>query len=161
MDGNVKGQRVRGSLLAVARELRGRQTGAEQRLWQHLRAHRLDGHHFRRQQPIGPYIADFFCAVGRLIVEVGGPIHGDQVEYDRERDDHLAAHGLRVLRFSNDAVLRDTEHVLSVIRHALSPAPLPSPRRGRVAPRRGEGSVHGGEGPEPQRVRHHSMKGQP
>jgi very-short-patch-repair endonuclease len=129
MDGVVKGQRVTRPQLEAARELRGRQTGAEQHLWQYLRAHRLDGHHFRRQQPIGPYIVDFFCAASHLVVEVDGAIHEDQLEYDRERDNYLAAHNLRVLRFRNDIVLGSTESVLASIRLALSIVP-PSPSQG-------------------------------
>jgi very-short-patch-repair endonuclease len=105
----------------VARGLRQRQTPAEQRLWLHLRGGQLDGRRFRRQQPIGPYIADFYCAAAKLVVEVDGPIHERQVEYDRERDAYLAAHDLRVLRFTNQAVLYDLDTVLRAILHAIAP----------------------------------------
>ena len=140
VDGMGKGQRVTGPHLGAARQLRGRQTRAEQHLWQLLRAHRLDGHHFRRQQPVGPYIVDFFCAADHLIIEVDGAIHEDQVEYDRERDDYLTAHNLRVLRFSNEAVLHDTGSVLEAIRRSLSTA-LPSPSQGGGSPPQRRGGV--------------------
>lgn len=116
-------------------------TPAEEHLWQHLRAHRLDGHHFRRQQPIGPSIVDCFCAAGRLVVEVGGAIHAERVEYDRERDAYLAAHALTVRRFTNDTVLHDTARVLAAIRHTLntSPAHPPASRYGHIQSRAEDG----------------------
>lgn len=94
---------------------------AAQRLWAHLRSGQLDGHRFRRQQPLGPYILDFYCATARLVIELDGPIHDTQREYDRERDAYLAAHGLRVLRFTNDAILNDLDGVLRTIRQAMAP----------------------------------------
>ena len=117
----IRNQRTSRPHLAVARALRRRQTPAEQRLWQHLRAGQLDGHRFRRQQPLGPYIADFYCVTARLIIELDGPIHETQREYDRERDAYLAAHDLRILRFPNAAILDDLEGVLRIIRHAPAP----------------------------------------
>ena len=115
----VRGQRISTPQLAAARDLRARQTPAEQYLWHHLRAGRLDGYRFRRQQPLGPYILDFYCAAAKLVIEVDGPVHAHQREYDRVRDVFIAAHGLHVLRFSNDAVLSGIEGVLSAIRRAL------------------------------------------
>ena len=116
----IRNQRTSRPHLAAARALRRRQTPAEQRLWQHLRAGQLDGHRFRRQQPVGPYITDFYCAIARLIVELDGPIHEIQREYDRERDAYLAAHDLRILRFTNDAILDDLDTTLRTIRHTLA-----------------------------------------
>jgi very-short-patch-repair endonuclease len=54
--------------------------------WQHLRANQLNGLHFRRQQIIDGFIADFYCHVARLVIEVDGEIHQQQAEYDAERD---------------------------------------------------------------------------
>ncbi len=116
----VRSQKVPEPLLAAARTLRSRQTPAEQYLWQHLRASQLDGHRFRRQQPVAPYIADFYCTMARLIIELDGPIHETQREYDQERDAYLAAHDLRILRFPNDAILNDLDSALRTIRHALA-----------------------------------------
>ena len=120
MSGLIRRQAVPQPHRDAARALRRCQTPAEQILWQHLRAGRLDGHRFRRQQPVGPYIADFYCAAARLIVELDGPIHDRQVEYDRERDAYLAAHDLRILRFTNDAILDDRDTTFRTIRHAIA-----------------------------------------
>ncbi|MFN8516048.1 MAG: DUF559 domain-containing protein [Thermomicrobiales bacterium] len=116
MAGPVRWRRASRPLLEAARELRTRQTPMERRLWEQLRTGRLDGLGFRPQQPIGPYIVDFYCSAAKLVIEVDGGIHEEQVEYDRERDIYLAAHGLCVLRFANEAVLRDLESVLAAIR---------------------------------------------
>ncbi len=118
----IRNQHTSEPQLAVVRDLRRRQTSAEQRLWLHLRGGQLTGMRFRRQQPIGPYIVDFYCASVRLVIEVDGPIHDEQVEYDRERDAYLAAHDLRILRFTNDAVFSDQDAVLRTIRHTIAPS---------------------------------------
>src|SRR5687768_7995127 len=69
----------------TAREFRRSTTASEAILWEHLRGRRLSGYRFRRQQPIGPYVADFFCSTAGLIVEVDGAVHDQQQEYDLER----------------------------------------------------------------------------
>ncbi|MFD0934592.1 endonuclease domain-containing protein [Methylobacterium trifolii] len=98
--------------------LRRTQTEPEKRLWWHLR-HRLPvaGSHFRRQVPIGAYVADFCCLAARLIVEVDGDRHGfdAQAAYDARRTDALAAQGFRILRFTNADVMRDVDVVLDTI----------------------------------------------
>lgn len=116
----IRYQRTSRPQLDAARDLRRRQTPAEGCLWAYLRAGQLDGYRFRRQQPVGPYIADFYCAVARLAVELDGPIHERQREYDAEHDAYLAAHGLRVLRFTNDAALNNLDATLNTIRVALA-----------------------------------------
>jgi very-short-patch-repair endonuclease len=133
----VRGKRVNPPQLAAARDLRSRQTPAEQYLWQHLRAGRLNGLRFRRQQPLGPYILDFYCASAKLVVEVDGPIHHTQIDYDRERDSYLIAHDLRVLRFTNDAVLNDLTSVLRSIRDASVQSYTISSQGRVAAPQRG------------------------
>ena len=65
---------------AKARGLRKNPTEAERLLWQHLRLRQLRGHKFRRQQPLGPYIVDFVCLEKRLVIEVDGGQHSEQVE---------------------------------------------------------------------------------
>lgn len=60
------------------------------------------GWRFRRQEPIGPYIVDFVCVTGRLVIEMDGEGHGGP--YDRQRDAYLERLGFRVLRFENDAL---------------------------------------------------------
>ena len=91
-------------------------TGAEATLWAQLRANRLDGLRFRRQQVIEGFIVDFYCDILRLIIEVDGPIHDVQFEADREREDALTGRNPRVLRFTNDEVMHDLPGVLAQIR---------------------------------------------
>jgi very-short-patch-repair endonuclease len=102
-------------LLQRARELRTAQTSAEVILWECVRDRRLLSAKFRRQHPIGQYIADFYCHAVRLVVEVDGEIHNLQQAEDAARDAWMQQHGLRVLRFTNDEVLNRLEGVLEVI----------------------------------------------
>ncbi|WP_245437178.1 endonuclease domain-containing protein [Mesorhizobium helmanticense] len=89
-------------------------TEAEDRLWQELRDRRLDGIKFRRQMPVGKYIADFVCVGSGLIVEIDGSQHAES-ESDRVRGADLKAIGLGVLRFWNDDVLKDINGVCDTI----------------------------------------------
>jgi len=100
---------------ARARELRKAQTPVERRLWWRLRKLQLDGLHFRRQYPIGRFIVDFYCDRHRLIIELDGPSHDEQVEYDKERTAWLKAHGYRIIRFTNKQVRNNLEGVLEAI----------------------------------------------
>jgi adenine-specific DNA-methyltransferase len=104
---------------ARARELRKNPTQAESVLWKHLRYRQLDGHKFRRQVPIGPYIADFMSLENRLIIEVDGGHHPDRAAYDSERTTWLQSQGFCVLRFWNNQVLQDIESVKEAILKAL------------------------------------------
>jgi very-short-patch-repair endonuclease len=111
-----------------ARRLRREMTDAERRLWQHLRAGRFDGLKFRRQHPVPPYVADFCCVSVRLIVELDGSQHCEEIDTARTR--YLGSQGWRVMRFWNNDVLLQTEAVLDAIWNAindrtLSPTPLP------------------------------------
>jgi len=87
-------------------------TQEEKILWQHLRANGLNGLHFRRQQIIDGFIADFYCHAARLVIEVDGEIHQQQTEYDAERDRVLLARGLRLLRIKNEEVRQNLNSVL-------------------------------------------------
>jgi very-short-patch-repair endonuclease len=100
-----------------ARKMRSAQTSAEGLLWNVLRAHRLDGLGFRRQQPMGPYIADFVCHEARLVVEVDGATHGESenVARDLRRDRWFADRGYETLRVTNDDVRRDLAAVADMI----------------------------------------------
>jgi very-short-patch-repair endonuclease len=102
-----------------ARALRVRLTEAERHLWQRLRRKQLAGHRFRRQVPVGGYIADFVCLEAQLVIELDGGQHQQQSAYDERRDRAIAEQGFRVLRFWNDQVFRETDAVLSVILAAL------------------------------------------
>ena len=102
-----------------ARQLRRSATAAEKLLWTYLRDRRLDGIKFRRQQPLGPYFADFFSEEALLVVEADGAVHVERSDHDRARDDWLRLAGLLVVRLSNDEILDDTQAALERIRCAL------------------------------------------
>jgi very-short-patch-repair endonuclease len=112
-------------------------TDAEQRLWKHLRLKQVDGRHFRRQVPIGPYVVDFACLEAKVLIEVDGGQHAEALDYDASRTSWLEAHGYQVLRFWNNDVLSNTDGVLSLIRETLltapgaTPHPNPPPQGGR------------------------------
>lgn len=120
----VIGQRVTGWKKERARELRSEATISERLLWQHLRARRLQGLHFRRQQVIDGYIADFYCHSEGLVIEVDGSVHSMQEDYDSQRDDQLKSRGLRILRFSNSDVENLLPEVLDQIVSACQPSSL-------------------------------------
>ncbi|MGO1462833.1 MAG: endonuclease domain-containing protein [Marinobacter sp.] len=101
-----------------AKHLRQNMTDAEKKLWYYLRAYRLNGKRFRRQQPLGRYIVDFVHLGSKVIVEADGGQHNDS-ESDKERDAWLRSLGFEVLRFWNHDILRQTDVVLSVIYEAL------------------------------------------
>ena len=105
---------------AIARKLRGSMTDAERKLWQALRQRQLDGHKFRRQQLIGNYVADFVCLEQKLIVEIDGGQHAEQVSSDATRTKWLEARGYRVLRFWNNEILGNMDGVLQAISDALA-----------------------------------------
>ncbi|WP_342740154.1 endonuclease domain-containing protein [Bradyrhizobium sp. B117] len=110
-----------------ARHLRAALTDAERTLWYRLRARRLNGYKFVRQEPIGPYTVDFICREARLIVEVDGGQHANNPR-DAVRDKWLADRNYRILRFWNNDVSRNLAGVLETIVTALAEAP-PHPDR--------------------------------
>ncbi len=130
----VRGQKINPDKHQRAKALRRNMTPAEQRLWSALRRNQLDGFHFRRQQIIDGFIVDFYCHAAGLVVEVDGPIHDRRSEYDAGRDRALAARGLRILRFRNEEVMQEMEHVLERIRAALDLTPRPPSLRGKGEP---------------------------
>src|SRR4051794_3823712 len=93
----------------LARELRANTTTAERKLWRLLRNKQFAGLKFRRQQPIGPYIADFYCSTAKLVIELDGEQHAEAgaLERDQARTKWLQAHGYRVLRLWNADLLGD------------------------------------------------------
>jgi very-short-patch-repair endonuclease len=107
-------------LKARARGMRHEPTPAEEKLWQQLRGGQL-GVKFRRQHSIDRYIADFVCLSHKLIVELDGSGHlePDQADYDSGRSAMLAELGYRVLRFSNEQALNQTETTLAAIKARL------------------------------------------
>jgi len=95
----------------LAREFRKNLTSDEDFLWECLRARRLHGFKFRRQHPIGRYIADFYCKEASLVIELDGKTHlkKGRKTYDRIRDEELSLRGLRVLRVTNEGLIEDSE----------------------------------------------------
>ncbi|HEX9386611.1 MAG TPA: endonuclease domain-containing protein [Anaerolineales bacterium] len=135
----VRGQTVSYEMHERAKKLRRAMTPAEKILWKELRTNKLNGLHFRRQQIIDGYFADFYCHQHALIVEVDGSIHEIQEEYDAERDAHLIGRGFRILRFKNEDIFKNLPAVLKKIVEACSLADSPFPK--------GKGA--GGIGQEP------------
>ena len=112
-----------------ARRLRREQTDAERKLWSKLRDRRLCGAKFRRQHPIGSFVADFCCIETKLIIELDGGQHVENADADDERTSYLAGQGYRVLRFWDHEVLKDVNAVIEVIVQASRrPHPNPLPR---------------------------------
>jgi very-short-patch-repair endonuclease len=109
--------------LAFARRLRREPPATERLLWKLLRDRRLDGLKFRRQVPLGRYVADFVCMRHRLIIEADGPHHEDSLT-DGERDAWLRGQGFRVLRFTNGAIQGSPDAVLNQILATTLPSPL-------------------------------------
>ena len=126
----------------MARRLRANQTGAEITLWGELRKLETKGTHFRRQAPIGPYVADFACLASRLIIELDGSQHAD--EPNKSKDDArtcwLETEGYRVLRFWNNDLTENIDGVMETIYAALygsreaEPMPLKHERRAKDHP---------------------------
>lgn len=113
-------------LRQYAKALRSNMTEAESALWYHLRARRFCNIKFYRQKIIGNYIADFISLNPRVIIELDGSQHAEQMEYDRIRTEFLEKQNFTVIRFWNDEILRNIEMVLDVIFDVLH-RELPSP----------------------------------
>jgi very-short-patch-repair endonuclease len=103
----------------LARKLRSNMTDAEHRLWQALRDRLVEGHRFRRQVPLGPYIVDFCCVQLGLVIEADGSQHSES-KSDQLRDAWLAEQGYRVLRFWNVAIQKDFEGAMESILRAVA-----------------------------------------
>ena len=127
-----------------ARQLRKDMTDAERFAWQRILYRQIGGHKFRRQAPIGPFIADFICHECRLIVELDGGQHAEQREKDDSRTRWFENQGYRVLRFWNHEILQEWDAVAEVIWRHVQSSPQPSPTRG-------EGAMHPPPQPSPTR----------
>jgi very-short-patch-repair endonuclease len=118
---------IDGVTLQRSRELRRDATDAETKLWYALRARAFGDFKFRRQYPIGKFIADFCCVSKKLIVELDGSQHAEQQGHDQERTSWFEKHGYRVIRFWNFEVAESLADVLDRIEAALDGATAPSP----------------------------------
>jgi len=103
---------------SLAKQMRRNPTSNEAGLWELLRRRQLNGLKFRRQAPIGRYVADFVCYQRRLIVEADGPQHEDNGAHDLVRDTWLRDQGFLVLRFPNEMIATNKDAVLNAIRQA-------------------------------------------
>lgn len=119
---------------SFALHLREEMTDAERLLWAALRAKQIGGLRFRRQQPIGPYIVDFFSPAAELVVELDCGQHGsaETVIYDERRTRWLQEHGYRVMRFANREVLRERARVVGAIVHHIEEHDIPLPENARA-----------------------------
>jgi very-short-patch-repair endonuclease len=115
-------------LIAFARDMRKNPTDAEKKLWWLLRRGQLEGFHFRRQVPVAGYIVDFCCLSAGLGVEADGIQHGDDgaVRYDRQRDEALLRKGIRIMRFSDENILKYPQAVQEEIYRRLVETPARS-----------------------------------
>jgi very-short-patch-repair endonuclease len=139
---------------ANARALRRGMTDSERRLWSRLRMEQL-GVKFRRQHPLGNYIADFACLSPKLIIELDGSQHADQLDYDAARDEFFRNQGFVVLRFASNEPFVNLEGVVTFVAAALVaggvPPSQPSPERGRSdTPPPSQPSPEGGRSIQPK-----------
>lgn len=109
---------------AKARALRRKMTKAEVLLWGALRKRAVNDARFRRQHPVGPYIADFACPAARLVIEVDGYTHWteEQLAHDARRTKYLEAEGWKVVRLSNTDIYENMDGVWSFIAAQLPPS---------------------------------------
>jgi very-short-patch-repair endonuclease len=126
---------IQRKMLGLAREFRKEPTQSEDILWQALRGKKLDGIKFRRQQPVGYFVVDFYNSVYRLVVEVDGLIHESQQEADASRQQILEELGLTVLRIKAEVVEKNLPMTLNLIRDRIqqiqnSPSPFMGEGRG-------------------------------
>ncbi|MBI3336932.1 endonuclease domain-containing protein [Candidatus Peregrinibacteria bacterium] len=105
--------------ISFARTLRTNQTTIEKIIWKQLRARRFHHLKFRRQVPIGPYIADFYCAEHNLIIEIDGGVHALQQKYDCDRDTYLRKNGYTLIRINNSFVKEWSIETLEKIGRAV------------------------------------------
>ena len=123
-----KGTKPTRAIVQCARELRQDETEAERLLWENLRGRRFHGLKFRRQHPIGRFVADFYCPALKLVIEVDGDVHDEFAVHrrDLERTTWLHEAGLRVIRIPNDEVMSDLPAALRRIAVAIGVAPVSS-----------------------------------
>lgn len=119
--GIIKNQQVTPAKIDRSRDLRATMTPAEREFWDMVRNRRMCGLKFRRQQIIDGFIIDFYCDSLGLCVEIDGGVHdsGERKDYDRNRDNALRLRGLKILRFTNDEVLKNRDYVVERLKGAM------------------------------------------
>jgi very-short-patch-repair endonuclease len=131
VNGIIKYQKVSQEKIELSRRLRKSMTAAECEFWKMVRGRRMYGLRFRRQQIVDGFIVDFYCNSLCLCVEIDGVIHKseEQIKYDTLRTEALRLHGLKIIRFANEDVLRDKDLIRERLKELTSPpAPLPRER---------------------------------
>jgi len=115
-------------LFRLANEMRNNPTNAEKKLWNQIRPFRSEGFVFRRQHPIGIFVADFYCHKLKLVIEVDGEIYDSEEarEHDDGRTDLLERFGLKVFRFTNEQVINNQDYVLGQIKIFITEQSSPS-----------------------------------
>ena len=132
-------QKVPRYVVEIAKRLRQRPTDAEEILWACLRNRGTAGAKFRRQHPLGRYIADYYCQEAGLAIELDGGVHDTaaQAEYDAIRQEEIEQRGVKVLRIKNAEVINDLPATLQRISEALrTRRPRPLSLRERDGPSR-------------------------
>ena len=122
------------NLVVPSRQLRKEQTRHEKKLWRFLRSRQVGNLKFRRQHVIGSYITDFCCIENKVVIELDGGGHGEdlQKEKDQRRDEFLVQEGWRVVRIWNSDIDENLEGVMEQVWQIVnSPSPQPSPQRER------------------------------
>ena len=138
-------------MISRARQLRQQASPIEDRVWGFLRNGHLDGLKFRRQHPLGRYVADFYCHAHQLVIEIDGPSHNDQEEHDHGRTLWLNQNGYRVIRFTNHDVLSNPNGMREAIREACRGTGPLTRRSAPTSPKgRGEQATSSRDGIEQQ-----------
>ncbi len=114
-----KRHRIPPKMTERARDLRRESTFPERLLWGRLRDGQLHGIRFRRQHVIGPYVVDFYCPSGDLVIELDGHSHDTTAQADLQRQEYLKGQGCRIVRFGNDEVVDNIDGVLEAISNAV------------------------------------------
>ena len=109
--------------LEFQRRVRHEPTEPEKKLWSALRNRQIADAKIRKQTWLCGYLVDFYCAAAKLAIEVDGDTHAHQQDYDERRTARLESEGFRVIRFSNDDVMRNLDGVVACVREALDPSP--------------------------------------
>lgn len=107
------------STFGKAMLLRNKMTPEEVMLWERLKGKQICNTRFRRQHPINKFIADFYCHAAKLVMELDGKIHLQQLEYDKERTQILKEFGIEVIRFTNSEILNNIDNVIIQIENEV------------------------------------------
>lgn len=115
----IKRQKINSEKLRLAKDFRKKMTLAERAFWNMVRQNQIEGLHFRRQQVIHGFIADFCCNQVGLAIEIDGGIHEQQKDYDELREHIITACGVKVIRFTNEEVLQKSDLVMKRLKDEI------------------------------------------